>query len=172
MRIRPAVALVLALGTTLLLVGGAWLYLYSATTGLGRSRPVEQRNKKKLGLPSCLSNADCAEGTYCTYPYAGHPDPGCFADKCQPGGCGPYFACRVTVGPYRGRGARFCLLAGTQQEGQPCIERPHQQGEGCLRELICIDQVCRRPCDPKQPAACAPGLVCEDSLNGPICVPS
>lgn len=162
----------LALGTTLLLFGGAWVYLYSATTGLGRSRPAAPRKMDRLGLPPCLSNADCAAGTYCTYASAYRNPPACDKDECEPEGCGPYFACRVTVGPQRARGARFCLLAGTQQEDQPCIERPFSEEEGCLRELICEDQRCRRRCNPTQPAPCAAGFECKDSLNGPICIPT
>lgn len=172
MRFRPAVALVIALGAAFLVMGGAWLYLYSAVTGFGRARRMEDPSARSVEPARCLSNADCAEGTYCTYPDAAAERAVCTPDRCEPDGCGPYFACRVMTGP-RGheRGARSCMLAGEQKEGQPCVERPHEQTEACLRELLCVDQVCRRPCDPAQPSSCPTGFACRDTLNGPACAP-
>jgi hypothetical protein len=94
----------------------------------------------------CTSDVDCPEGQRCQH-LATHGD-----------------------GPL----VRFCIPVGVRQEGERCLEVPHEKEAACRPGLLCGGGQgwCARPCGTGDAASCPEGFFCADVAPEPLCLPT
>lgn len=96
----------------------------------------------------------------------------CLASECQTDlQCQPGYLCtplRFSDAP----SIRFCLIQGTQKEGEPCEDFHQTEDTGCQPGLICLLGYCARACRLEDPTTCPEGYLCRNSIDGPACHPS
>lgn len=120
---------------------------------------------------SCRNSSDCPEGQGCIMDYK----KGLF--ECRPSECEedshcfPGSVCRVVAGGPPGPSIRACVLTGQRTEGAPCSRLPPTSADACQEGLLCLEKVCARPCALGASGACPAGHVCQDSPDGPGCIP-
>ncbi len=132
--------------------------------------PDERRQLLSYGR-LCQTPNDCDPPLGCLSPITGGRsiclDSNCMTDlQCQES-----FTCK-TVQPLGGSPLlRRCVLQGSAQEGELCIEYSNAKADVCAPGLVC-NGYCGRPCQPEQPSNCPEGFFCGEGQNGPSCHPT
>jgi hypothetical protein len=100
---------------------------------------------------------------YCT-------DSQCEVDSQCPEGQACQYLATAAGGPW----VRFCVARGVRQEGDKCLELPHDQAHACAAGLLCSGQDgwCARPCRPGDVTGCPEGFFCANTIPQPSCLPT
>lgn len=96
----------------------------------------------------------------------------CLASECETDAhCFPGTLCRAVNDGSSGTRVRRCVPEGLRGEGERCLTLPVGPEDTCREGLLCVQQLCGRPCDTAVPGSCPSGQQCVDTLNGPGCYP-
>lgn len=129
----------------------------------------EQRNLLSFGA-MCHRPQDCEPPLGCLRFPSGNSL--CVSSECQTDlQCPAGFTCRLI--PTKGGSplVRYCVVAGTMKEGEPCSVNPSKTAWACERGLLC-NRYCGRPCEPGDSAGCPEGFICMEGWSGPSCHPT
>ena len=109
----------------------------------------------------CLFNSRFM-ASYCT-------DSRCVTDQ----DCSDGFACRVMRARDGVSRVRICALVGVRNEGEPCLASSDTREHACGPGLFCHQEGrCGRPCRLDKPDSCPEGFFCNESPEGPSCLPT
>jgi len=96
----------------------------------------------------------------------------CLASECEADAhCFPGTLCRAVNDGASGTRVRRCVPEGLRGEGERCLTLSVGPEDTCREGLLCVQQLCGRPCDKEVSESCPSGQRCVDSLNGPACYP-
>jgi len=148
-----------------------WVVLLDGGTG---RRPANLMNcplAEAFRCGECTTDSDCPAGRGCVINYSKGVFE-CAESECEEDHhCFPGSVCRVAAGGAPGPVIRRCLLAGERAAGEPCSRLPATPDEACGEGLLCVNDLCGRPCVPGSREDCPVGYVCEDSPLGAACLP-
>lgn len=126
------------------------------------------------GVPTC---GECRTDSDCP------PQHGCVPNRrtrrfeCMPSECEedahcfPGTLCRAVTDGSAGAVVRRCIPEGLRHEGERCRQLSVSTEDTCQEGLLCVQQLCGRPCRLGVPDSCPGGGRCVDTLNGPGCFP-
>lgn len=132
--------------------------------------PLETRRALLTFERLCQRAADCESPLGCLQFPSGKSL--CVASECETDlQCPPGLTCRLI--PTQGGSplVRYCVVAGTVKEGEPCSVNPAKPEWACMRGLLCSGY-CGRPCSLDDPSGCPEGFYCRDGMSGPSCHPT
>ncbi len=96
----------------------------------------------------------------------------CLASECEVDAhCFPGTLCRAVNDGASGEQVRRCVPEGLREEGERCLTLPVGPEDTCREGLLCVQQLCGRPCQKEVSGSCPSGQRCVDSLNGSACYP-
>jgi len=119
----------------------------------------------------CHKHADCGAPLLCLH------DPRSAGWRCLASECQTDFQCQpgFTCVPFNAPGATsigLCFIQGTRGEGERCLKSPLRAAWGCRPGLICNSGFCGRACGPEGSPVCPEGSACQETFDGPVCLPS
>lgn len=148
--------------------GAAW---WGASWMLSRrGGPSIDPKQAKLRRIECVLESECKRGESCFWEADGKWR--CRGNECfRDGDCSEGYVCREVINPMKAVKIQMCVLAGPQDQGEPCEEIPETREQACKADLVCYPYSCSRICLPGGPP-CSPGFFCH--LNGvpPACLPT
>ncbi len=96
----------------------------------------------------------------------------CMASECeQDAHCFPGTVCRAVSDGASGPRVRRCLPEGHRAEGERCATPPVGPEDTCQEGLLCVRQLCGRPCQPDVSGSCPSGQRCVEGPDGAGCYP-
>lgn len=126
------------------------------------------------GVPrcgECRTDSDCAAGQGCVANRQTRRFE-CLASECEEDAhCFPGTLCRAVSDGASGTRVRRCVPEGLRAEGERCRTVPVGPEDTCQEGLVCVQQLCGRPCQLEASGSCPSGQRCVEGADGAACYP-